>query len=74
MCVYIYKPRVPIEEKVHVWDPFCSWWIAEGSINGTYGVPLTPEPEKWWVGGALQQVAMASLALPVDYPAQPKIK
>ena len=32
------------------WDPFCSWWIAEGSINGTYGVPLTPAPEKWWVG------------------------
>ena len=32
------------------WDPFCSWWIAEGSINGTYGVPYAPEPEKGWVG------------------------
>jgi hypothetical protein len=32
------------------WDPFCSWWIAEGSINGTYRVPLTPAPEIGWVG------------------------
>ena len=52
------------------WDPFCSWWIAEGSINGTYGVPLTPAPEKGWVWVGTFTRDSIPLALPVIHPAK----